>query len=302
MQTRITTAAALASLLLNLACSSSSREERATATAGASRSRTALVDAPDRWLDANGARLRYREIGQGAPVILLHGYTDNLAMWSGPADSLARDHRVIVPDVRGFGLSSKSGDPSFYGQQMVADVGALLDHLDLPSAHLIGYSMGGAITANFVLQHPTRVSSATFVAGALFPDSAALGRLVNTYADHLERGDGLAPFFRYILPTWPDSMIRQVLPGLVAQNDSASLVAALRGLASLDVSWEAVSQTTIPAVSVVSAADPMVVGARALERHWPGIRSVILPRGDHADIHLAPEVLTEFRRLTAASR
>ena len=101
----------------------------ATATAGCSPTRgdarqvdaghvvQPLLEAPDRFFTSNGVSIRYRVIGEGEPMLLLHGYTDRLEMWAGTADSLARDFRVIVPDLRGSGLSTKFGDPAQYGRK-----------------------------------------------------------------------------------------------------------------------------------------------------------------------------------------
>src|SRR6185503_5990132 len=80
-----------------------------------------LVEAPDRFYTNQGVTIRYRVIGEGEPVLLVHGYTDRVEMWAGTADSLARDFRVIVPDWRGSGLSTKFADPAQYGRQMVTD-------------------------------------------------------------------------------------------------------------------------------------------------------------------------------------
>lgn len=257
-----------------------------------------LATAADKWFTRGDVTIRYREIGSGTPVLMLHGYTDNLDMWATPADSLARDHRVIVPDLRGFGKSSKFGDPSRYGQHMVNDLVALLDHAGVESAHVIGYSMGGILAANLAVHHPSRVRTATFAAGAFFADTAEVERLVLPHAERLARGEGLDDFFAYILPTWSDSSIKSLLPIVMAQNDSASLVGSLRAFNDLLLDWGMVARTSVPAVAVVSAADPMVAGSRMLGSAWPGIRVVVLAKGDHADIHLAPELLQEFRQLT----
>jgi pimeloyl-ACP methyl ester carboxylesterase len=63
--------------------------------------------APDRFFTIGDVRLRYREIGRGEPVVLLHGATRSLEDWAGFGDSLAVDHRVIALDLRGHGQSSK---------------------------------------------------------------------------------------------------------------------------------------------------------------------------------------------------
>ena len=262
---------------------------------------TTLLGAPDRFFTANGVTIRYREIGAGEPVVLLHGYTDRVEMWTGTADSLARDFRVIVPDLRGFGASTKSGDPAMYGQRLVDDVAALLDGLRIERAHVVGYSMGGAITAHVAIRHPSRVITATYVAAAIIPDSGASRRVFGPYVDALRRGDGLRPFFEYILPTWSDSMLASIVPTLEATNDSASLVASLDALPTLAVDSISLARGPVPAFVIVAEPDPMVQFARPLARTWPGATYIELPKGDHVDIVYAPELISGFRKMALRS-
>ena len=255
-----------------------------------------LLEAPDQFFTSNGVSIRYRAIGEGQPMLLLHGYTDRLEMWAGTADSLARDFRVIVPDLRGSGLSTKFGDPAQYGGKLMDDLVGLLDHLWIREVHVVGYSMGATIAANMALDDPERVVTATFVAGPFY-DSATAVRLFEPYAVAQERGKGLTPFFQWILPTWSDSAIGAIVPQLEATNDSASLVASLRALPALMLDPVRVARATTPALAIVSVKDPLWPTSRFLAQRWPGTRLVELPRGDHADIFLAPELVSEVRRL-----
>lgn len=260
-----------------------------------------LLEAPDRFFTSNGVSIRYRVIGEGDPMLLLHGYTDRLEMWAGTADSLARDFRVIVPDLRGSGLSTKFGDPEQYGRKMMDDLVGLLDHLWIREVHVVGYSMGATIAANMALDDPARVLTATFVAGPFYADSASAVSVFEPYAVAQERGEGLEPFFQWVLPTWSDSAIADIVPQLEATNDSASLVASLRALPALMLDPVRVSQARTPALAIGSVKDPLWPTSRFLAERWPGIRLVELPKGDHADIFLAPEVVTEIRRLVKRS-
>ena len=289
----------LALALAGAACSPPPGDARSLARTR--RSTPALLDAPDRFFTTNGVTIRYRVIGDGEPVLLIHGYTDRVEMWSGPADSLARDFRVIAPDLRGFGLSTKFDDPRQYGRTMVADMVALLDHLGVRATHVVGYSMGGVIAAHLALDDPARVRTATFVAGAFSPDSASAMRAYGAQIDSLARGHGIGPFFRWILPTWSDSAVEAALPSLNAINDSASLVASLQALPGLAIAPARLAQARVPAVAVVSQKDRVLENSRFIARHWPGLRLVELGTHDHADIFLAPELVTEFRKLAAAA-
>ncbi|MEO8498514.1 MAG: alpha/beta fold hydrolase, partial [Planctomycetota bacterium] len=79
----------------------------------------------------------------------------------GTTSLLAKDHQVIWLDVPGHGSSDKPTNDEAYGPELVEHVARLMDHLQIKQAHLVGYSMGGIITANFVVKHPDRVLSAT---------------------------------------------------------------------------------------------------------------------------------------------
>ena len=93
--------------------------------------RHALLAAPDQYLGRPDARLRYRDLGgSGEVVVMLHGYSDDLTVWTRVADSLAGTFRVIALDQRGFGKSTiHPGAP--FGKAMSDDVIALLDHLGI---------------------------------------------------------------------------------------------------------------------------------------------------------------------------
>jgi len=102
----------------------------------------------------DGVRLHYDVEGAGEPVVLLHGFAASTeANWRAPGiiDALiAAGHRVVGLDARGHGRSEKCYDPTAYtGGAMVTDVGALLDHLDLGAADVVGYSMGSATAIRF---------------------------------------------------------------------------------------------------------------------------------------------------------
>jgi pimeloyl-ACP methyl ester carboxylesterase len=122
----------------------------------------------DTFFDSNGVSIRYREQGQGEPIVLLHGAGNSTEFWfaTGVFQDLAKDYRVIVFDLRGHGKSGKPHDPKQYGIEMSLDVVRLLDKLKITRAHIVGYSLGGTIAALGVTLHPERFQTATFAAGA----------------------------------------------------------------------------------------------------------------------------------------
>ncbi|MDO9415396.1 alpha/beta fold hydrolase [Pararhizobium sp.] len=100
----------------------------------------------------------------GDPIILIHGFASSASVnWVFPSwlKTLGdAGYRVIAIDNRGHGASAKPHDPSLYhAQAMADDAAALLDHLGIPEAHVMGYSMGARISAFLALRHPERVRS-----------------------------------------------------------------------------------------------------------------------------------------------
>ncbi|MBY8915439.1 alpha/beta hydrolase [Nitratireductor rhodophyticola] len=118
----------------------------------------------------DGFELSFIDEGQGDPILLIHGFAStHYVNWVAPGwVKTLRDagFRVIALDNRGHGRSTKSHDEAVYTpRKMAGDAAALLDHLDIPKAHVMGYSMGARISAFLALEHPSKV--ATLILGGL---------------------------------------------------------------------------------------------------------------------------------------
>src|SRR5687767_4505954 len=100
-----------------------------------------------------GNQLFVTDEGTGEPVLLLHGGFMDSTMWDGTAQVLRAHYRVVRFDFRGYGQSPASR--SSYSP--TADIGAVLDHLGIEQAHVVGISMGGGIAIDFAVAHPSRV-------------------------------------------------------------------------------------------------------------------------------------------------
>jgi len=117
--------------------------------------------------DSGGIEIAYLDEGAGDPVLLIHGFASNIAAnWSDTGwIKTLRDagYRVVAYDNRGHGNSAKPHDKAHYGAPVMAeDARRLLDHLGIPRAHVVGYSMGARISAFLALYHPARVRSLVF--------------------------------------------------------------------------------------------------------------------------------------------
>ncbi len=115
--------------------------------------------------DHDGVEIAFLDEGEGEPIVLVHGFASNAEVnWVHPGwvSTLTRaGRRVIALDNRGHGASSKLYDPAAYhSARMADDVRALLDHLGLARADVMGYSMGARITAFFAFSHAARLRRA----------------------------------------------------------------------------------------------------------------------------------------------
>ena len=110
-----------------------------------------------REIDANGATLYTRIGGEGPAVLLLHGFGLTGDSWAPLAALLVQTHTVIVPDLRGFGLSSKP-EEGYDKKTQAGDVLGILDILGIRETALVSVDMGSLLAFAFAAQHPDRVS------------------------------------------------------------------------------------------------------------------------------------------------
>ncbi len=112
-------------------------------------------------IEVGEVTLSVLEGGEGAPLILLHGYPQNALCWMRVAPDLARHFRVIVPDLRGYGMSDAPPDDAdhrvYSKRTMAADITGLMDRLGIPSAMILGHDRGGRVAYRLALDHPERV-------------------------------------------------------------------------------------------------------------------------------------------------
>jgi pimeloyl-ACP methyl ester carboxylesterase len=219
--------------------------------------------------------ISFLDEGDGEPVMLVHGFASNKEVnWVGPGwvTTLTRaGRRVIALDNRGHGASAKLYDPADYRNAVMAeDVRALLDHLGLPRADVLGYSMGARITAYLALAHPDRVRSAVLgglgirlVEGVGLPDTIANALEAPSLADV---SDPTAYMFRAF--------------GEQTKSDLRALAACLRG-SRRTLSRAEVGRIAVPLLVAVGSADPIAGSPQELAALIPGAQALAIPGRDH---------------------
>jgi pimeloyl-ACP methyl ester carboxylesterase len=266
----------------------------------------AAAAAQDQYFDAAGVRIRYMEQGSGEPVVLVHGFTNRAELWTatGIAPELARDHRVIVFDLRGHGKSDKPHDPSRYGREMTLDIVRLLDHLGIRRAHIIGYSLGGILTSQLLTLAPERFLSATLIAGPgrLEWDSAG-ARLAEGDAREMEHDCISRSLMLRLAPAGappPEDSLKAFSVRCFADStqDRFALAAVTRSRGGHAITPAAAAAVTVPTLAIVGSDDPQRRGTEALAALRPSVKLVIVDGATHAGargILRRPELIAAVR-------
>jgi pimeloyl-ACP methyl ester carboxylesterase len=219
--------------------------------------------------------IAYLDEGQGEPMVLVHGFASTKEVnWVHPGwvTTLARaGRRVIALDNRGHGASSKLYDPAMYHSATMADdVRALLDHLNIERADVMGYSMGARITAFLVLGQAARVRSAIFgglgirlVEGVGLPESIA-DALEAPSPDDVRDPTGRT--FRIFAEQ--------------TKSDLRALAACIRG-SRQTLSTSQVASIRVPVLVAVGTKDQVAGSARELAALIPGARALDISDRDH---------------------
>ena len=155
----------------------------------------------------------YEVVGDGAPVVLIHGLGLARAMWRDHLPALAASHRVLLYDLYGHGESAPAPEPvtlSLLAQQ----VAGVMDHAGWDAAHVVGFSIGGMINRRFVLDFPERTMSLAILNS---PHDRGKGqRAVEERAQRVRDGGAMA--------TFDDALARWFTPEHLAHGDGPARV------------------------------------------------------------------------------
>ncbi len=114
------------------------------------------------FADVNDIKICYDILGEGEPVVLIHGFSDRKEHWRAQIGDLSRYFKVIRIDNRGAGKSDRP-DGTYSMEIYANDIKGLLDHLDIEKTHIIGHSLGGIIVQNFVLKYPKKINKIVLI-------------------------------------------------------------------------------------------------------------------------------------------
>ncbi|WP_433607201.1 alpha/beta fold hydrolase [Prescottella agglutinans] len=220
------------------------------------------------FVDTGGARLHYEVSGEGEPLVLLHGNSENLGYFAAQVPAFAERYRVIALDTRAHGESTRGDGPLDFAR-LADDVCAVLDALDVDSAHVLGYSDGGNTALTLALRRPERVRS-LIVNGA-----------------NLDPG-GLGWGFRI-----PVTLAWLVGAPAALVSEALARKRELLGLMVLHprIPPAGLAAITVPTVVVVGERDPIPRRhTELIARSVPGAELTIVPDAGHACAAERPDV------------
>lgn len=122
-------------------------------------------------VEVNGIKLHYETYGQGTPLLMIHGNGGSIAAMGYQIEAFASQYQVIAADSRGHGQSEMGPGRLTYEHQ-AEDLNALLDHLHLKSAYILGWSDGGILGLLLAIHHPDKVAKLAIMGANLRPDGA----------------------------------------------------------------------------------------------------------------------------------
>jgi pimeloyl-ACP methyl ester carboxylesterase len=235
----------------------------------------------------SGLRINYKLAGSGPPLVLVHGYTaSGFSNWvaHGWVEVLGQHNTLLIPDLRGHGSSQKPYRSAAYSvTAMAQDVLAVMDEEGVHSAPIFGYSMGGMIAMQLLIEHADR-----FEAGVIGGMGSYFPRGRGRFARERQHAESDAP--RRSL-----GQQARFLASYMARFDPIAIEAAYRGVFrnGRPVEVARLAEIRKPLLVVAGDKDAFFDPARTLAKTVPGARFVSLPNEGHLSAVRSPRFMAE---------
>ena len=253
-------------------------------------------------VNLNGTRIHYERSGKGFPVVFIHAGIADSRMWEPQATAFADQFDMIRPDLRGFGDTELPPAP----YSSVADLVALLDHLQIDRAHVVGCSMGGTLAVDLALEHPQRVERLVLVAaGVSGSDLGAADAALFTEVEEADKAGDMDGVNRAEVRLWVDGPGRRegsapaTVRALVLDMNRRSLHTDWASAKNLPIERPAItrlSDIAAPTLAIVGDQDlpHCLANADLITSKVRGSRKVIIKDAAHLPSLERPE---EFNRV-----
>lgn len=239
--------------------------------------RWACPGAHTRTLYLGNTRMGWIEVGEGAPLLLLHGYGGSARWWTRNLQSLAREHRVYALDLPGFGRSATRAGFTLNG--VVEQVAAWMEAMSIDRAQVMGHSMGGLIALLLAARYPERVQAQLLCAPAGIPFSACLP--VIALRALRSRGNG-------------DQRFTPIVLGGSLRAGPRVLWRAVQEIRGMDI-VPVLTTVTAPTLILWGARDALlpVDGGPLIAAAIPGARLIVVPGAGHNLMYEQAELVNQ---------
>ena len=245
-------------------------------------------------MELNPVQLVFEEQGQGLPIVLLHGFPLDHTIWEPLLPVLKEQARIILPDLRGHGLSP-IGQGTSSMILMAADIAALLDKLKIDKAIIVGHSMGGYAALAFAQAYPNRLAGLGLIATQAAADTPEKRQDRLNQADEIGRKGmrHLAEHMSTRLTTKPELV--PSLRALILKMNPKGAIAALKGMAERPDMTDFLPSITVPALVLAGLEDSLVhierprTMQKLLARAW----LVEVPSAGHLPMMEYPQKVAE---------
>ena len=236
----------------------------------------------------HSATFEYDDVGNGTPLLLVHGFPLDRALWRTQIEGLHSVARLIAPDLRGFGQSSDAPD-TMTMNDYAADLKALLHALNIERAVVCGLSMGGYIALAFLAKYPEAVKGLILANTRAGADSeqAREGRYANARKAFEE---GVPSIANAMLPKMLTdatrehrSSLAEFVGSMMARQRPGGVAAALKGMAARPDHTPMLASINVPTLIITGRADTLIPPSKseAMARAIPGSRLVVVPDAAH---------------------
>ena len=247
--------------------------------------------------EVNGVGLYYEVHGTGRPLVLLHGGLGAIEMFGEVLPMLAEDRRVVAVDLQAHGRTADVDRPIAF-ESMADDIGALIEHLGIEEADVMGYSLGGGVALQTAIRHPGRVRKLVVVSTPFRRDG--------WYPEVLAAMAQMGPMAAEPMKATP---MYELYAGVAPRpEDWPVLLNKLGRLLGKDYDWSGeVERLGVPAMIVVGDADSVrtshavaffeKLGGGKRDAGWDGSgmtasRLAVLPATTHHDIFRSPALVS----------
>lgn len=251
-------------------------------------------------VNIDGRSLHYKVSGTGTPVLLVHGFPLSSQLWNPIVPTLEKEHRLIVPDLRGHGQSEASPTMTMAGY--ADDLAALLDDIgETRPVVLVGMSMGGYIGFEFYRRHPNRVRALVLTNTRAQADDPKGAQGRRDLAERVRR-EGSAPVVEAMLPRLFGASASQKLRGewreIMAATNPQGIAAALVAMAERPDSFSTLASMTCPVLIVAGDEDVLTSldDAKAMQKAAPHSQLEVVPGAGHMSPVENPEAFLAILR------